>query len=503
MDPARVQWIEQVGAEWFQNPARAVLLARLDPEFIDVETMKYVGAAARAATQAYIADEQRCARGASVGFFSQPDRALAARAQQLKAFLDMMTLLAQHVGDPPAPDALRAVALEILQGTRSPADGVVLAADDPAAATAQVEEFVRTSALNGTDAAAWLTRVGLYNAAMALPRERLLELGGRAKPAATAPAKAKAAPADPVETARQTVASIIAKTDALGDDAAAKKEAMLLEALDAADVTPETDDDVDTLMRLLLLVEKHQLGADTVRKCVARLVKLVDGGLVGDYASTLTTTLAGIVAAGDMSQELDEPLATAGGKVLAGELQQDNRIRLTAAVARGWLRVGRPDNADRALRALRKRGIAPAEALDIACVEADVRTAGGDNADAADVLVDALDATKSLSFEQRKMALQALVCLWPPERGGGDAWVGEYEAGVESMDEPFKTLSWMTLVLAIQKTGDAPRALAYGRRVDFAALRKQLPKDFAAMTDQMEAGFASTMSELEKAAQQA
>jgi hypothetical protein len=492
MDDSRVKWIEEVGAEWFSNPARAVLMARLDHELLDAETIRYVGAGARAATQQTIADQQNCARAASLGLFTQPDPDLAARADQLKAFLDMLTTVVQHGGDPPAKDALRACALAILRGERDAQEGVILSADDVHQALAEVREFVQASAFNGTDAGAWLTRVGLFSAAMALPREQLLELAGRAA--------ADEAPADPTEAARRSFAAIIKKVDALGASDPEKAESMLREALDSADATPEPDDDVDALMRILLLVKSHKLSPETLRRSVAQVGKLAEAGQSGDHVAVLASTLTGVVAASELSQELDAPIAKAGAKILEGEMTAAHRNGLTAAAARAWLRAGRPDQADRLLRALRKKGLDPAAALDVACVEADVRTDGGDRADAADVLVEALGAAKGLSFDERKMALQKVICLWPSARPGFEKWIGEYDAGVASMDEPMQTMARITLVLALKQSGDVKRALSLGRAIDFAALRSQLPKDFQSMAEEMESGFAAQMTELEKAA---
>jgi len=495
MDAARVQWIEEIGAEWNANPARAAVLARLDPERLDAETLAYVASAVDAATRQMNQDRRVRARGASLGFYADSNGALEARVQQLTGLRQMLEAVAGNGGDPPARDELRACALDVLQGKRTPADAVVLGADDPRAAAVQMAQLLQFAAMNGTDLS-WVARVGHFNAAMALPRVQLLALAGRE-------AKTNTKPADPVETARRDVARILREADALRDADPAKAEAMLLDALAAADVTPETSDDVDALLHLLLLVGKHKLADDTVRQCVARVAKLAQGGVVGDHVATLATMLAGLVAAGDLSQELDAPLAEAGGRILAGELTGDLRVRLTAAVARGWLRAGRTHQADRALRALRKRGLSAAERLDLACVEADVLTAGGDRAAAADALVEALDAAAVLSFDERKAALQALVCLWPAERAGGEWWTKEYDDGAASMDEPFQTLARMTLVLALQKSGDVARGLAYGRRIDMAELRRQLPRDFAAMADEMESGFRSTMEALETAAKDA
>jgi hypothetical protein len=480
-------WVNQLYATWLQNPVHATLVARLQHENITPQVLGIVAVSVQQA-QAEAYTLQATPVGSNwPGFAVMPGS--GGQVQSLASFHAMLALVAQHNGDPPSSIALREHALDIILGRHPAEDGVRLAGTETALGLKQIEVAAQVARLAGQvarlagmESAALVRPVGMLAAALAIPRPQLLALYGMSP--------AQASTGDAFEQLMQQARELLERDSA-------KAEEVFLDALDLAGRSPAPADDIEALRQLMLLSGQVNLRPDTVRRCATTACGLVEAGHRGDAIAQIVDLLQLRASTYGLSEELDPPLATSGTALLDGDLSRQLRVPLACSTARSWLRSGRADQADRVLTKLQAIHPDPTETLKIACARAEVDRDSGDPEGATDVLLESLEMSRGLGWEECREALHMLIGLWPRERAGVDEWLDDYRRGVQGMQEPMRTHFLVNLVFALARLGRRGEALQVGRGIDFIKLRQGVAPHFHPWIDDVEQSLHRQLAALE------
>ena len=398
-------------------------------------------------------------------------------AQNTVSFHRVLEVVREHEGDPPASKALKDHALDILSGRMNLPGAVRLVAAD--ASLLSAFPYVFQTFLPGVDPEQYsaLSQAVRVAAAAALPRDELLRLRGvsEAKESQTA----EQDPYDEVRREYQRIMQELAEEEVVQDPR--HQEELLLKALDLAAQSPEPDDDIETIGNILALGDRFSLSAYSVQRCVDAVHMLATRGHSGPDLAQALVSLAPLVAAHDLKDDLGGVLVEAAQALFKTPLTQQLRYTLATTAARALLWQKRTNEADAFLRDALGTDPDPISQIGIGMLKADVCLVEDNRHMATAVLLETLDKTRTLDGRNRLPALKKLFGVWPKGRNTRELrpFVREIAATAERLTEPKRTLTLVTSLLRLVGLGDRQAAMELWRHVDYERLRYSVPKSVA------------------------
>lgn len=314
---------------------------------------------------------------------------------------------------------------------------------------------------------------------LAVPRVELLRLSGRLSRPPQGP--------DPFGDAYQAGIEC-ARTDPW------RSEEQLLHALELASTGHPP---ADRLLVIAALLHRPGGGLQpgTLRACAGHLRQLAGAGLNGDQLAREIGRAAMQANAAQLAPELFPVLAEANETVLAGQMPADSRIVHALETAEWWLRTGRLDRCDLVLSQLRgNAGPAPAAALGIARVEAEMRRLCADTsgawplAAALDAVLDAGEG-QPVAAADRARALIELILCWPvvPGPAGGQfrprpgrigkrglpGWYAQARQAISTLPARSRNNLGVSLLAALLGVGASEQAEELSASVDLSRFATQ------------------------------
>ena len=402
--------------------------------------------------------------------------------QELSAeiFTNVVKLLVETAGDPPAQPSERALARAVARG-QAPDDVIEqtetvarrlapsLDVQLPRAATDQERQGLRVP-LAGVAALLMLPRIDVLRLRMELPA---------------------AVPGEP-----DTLGE---KLQAAFDAPASTREELLCAVLDDA-VEAEGAPPAAIPVLEALAYGGQPLRPVTLRRCIDAMTALVPAmtapgagtsDAVRKVRNSSAADLFGIIAiqadAAGLGREAAEQTATAIEGLLATDLSDQARLSAGLNAARRWMRLGQLDRSDAILAALPDIP-GPTAELRIAELQAQIRARCGDRHGATAVLLRALDREGGAAdVAYSRAALLTLIGSWPvvlepdsgtprpdlgPDRQELSRWIDQAERLVNTAGPAQVDMYRGQLMTALLALGCYSRAAAVRARIDFASWAK-------------------------------
>ena len=469
--PDRLKRAEKLFASFRQDQASGVLDARLHFEEIDAELLSITGDWAMAARRE-LSDPDPVSLFGTTGY----DWAFFVEALNTISFHHVLVAIANHGGDPPASELLQRYALDILRGRVHLTGAIRLVSGEEALLGALPHLF--QTFLPGLDPEQTpvLPQAMRVAAAAALPRSELYRLRGVSSDLG-ADAEGEQEPPHLAEI-RESFARLM--SDADNRDAQVDphgQESLLIRALDLAAQSPEPDDDLAALERILKLSERVRISPEAVRRCTAAVQMLVARGHLSDSVAHCLTALAPLVSQNDLLTELGDGLISAGSRLLEARLPEETLLALRTTVARAWLGLGRRDRARELLAELQQDRLTPSDRLKICLMESDALEDAPQRSRATDHLLEALDEAKEASPALRMPALQKLISIWPENRdtAGLVPYIDELLSLAKLLKEPRRTMALVSASVRLWQANRRVQALRAWSMIDEARLRREAP----------------------------
>lgn len=404
------------------------------------------------------------------------DWAFFVEAQNTIAFHRLLEIIVEHRGDLPATDGLRRYALDILRGRVHLAGAIRLVSADHALLACLPGLYF--SFLPGIDPRKYplLAQTVRLAAAAALPRRELYRLRG-VTPGETS---GKHTPLDNrhLDEIRAEYGHVMEEALATeGEADADRAEELLVRALDLAMESPEPDDDIEALQRILQLAERFQISAEAVRRCANALEGLVENGHRTPPVAKCLAALGVVIQQQGLTKELGQAVVSAGSRLMEEELDTDTLVALKTAVARAWLGLGRAERARTLLREVDDARLTALDRLNVASMRADALQAKRRSERATEILERALAEAVDEDAVARLPALQKLLSCWPQSRSADDLvpHVDELLETAKILKEPRRTLALVGASLRLWPTGQKVHALRAWSSIDEDRLRRETP----------------------------
>ena len=418
-------------------------------------------------------------------------------AQNTVSFHKVLQTIAQYNGELPAREPLKRHALDILSGRMNLQGAIRLVAADTPLLTALPQIF--QTLLPGMDPKNYssLEQAVRVAAASALPWHELLKLRGIAPEDAEGIASHQAlkrgaegeegdgADEDRFESLRADYAKLMEKADdpALLENPRQEEE-LLLKALDVAVQSPEPDDDIETIEKILQLADRFNLSAYSVRRCVDAIHKLVTHGHHGVEVARSVVALTPLIAEQDIKKEMAPFLTETTSILLKTPLPKKIRQDITAVAVRAYLWKGDPQRADEVLaEALAKDedGAGPLRHIEVALLKSNILLQEGDEYAASDVLLDALSKKGKLDGRTRLPLLRKLLSNWPSKRGVQEIRPVTLELirACRSLQEPKRTMVLVKTSVRLHSRGQRESAMSLFGNVDYEKTRYTVPPPIA------------------------
>ncbi len=452
----------QLRALWAQNPAAAILFARLDPQCIPPDTGQYAANLQRSIQSQRETEQSVNAALGAMGIFpaASPGVGYGATVNPDDLmFYGTMGLVRAHQGNPPTSDACAGCAAAILRGQRDPMDALALAGSSiPGYA-----QYIRTIGAFLGNVSPFLRQMAFIVAALAVPLQEipgLLNLSAQDRPQSLE------------EMFNRALQSA---EEAFGRNDFGRAEKDLMTALQAAKQTPSPDDDILAIKHLLLLAFKSTVSVDSLSLATSVAGNLVESNRCLAEAARIVLALSVIAKSYGVVRELDEPLTRIILKLLESELPGEIALPLHLAGAEAQLRQGNTAEAEDILDNVRGRFTDVDSQLQIACMDASIHRDNADREGASDILTCALQHAASIDPARRLAAVQQLVSLWPDGKEGLAAWLDELKSLASTLQDPARSLVLVTSAGALVRDGRNEEAAHLVASVDLPRLEEMTP----------------------------
>ncbi len=467
----KLQLASDLFASYRQDQAAGILDMRLRWGEVDDEVLLISAGWAGSAEQ-----ELESTDTASLFGTQGLDWAFYVEAQNTIGFHRVLETIVKHRGDLPASDGLRRYALDILRGRVHLAGAIRLVSAD-VGLLACLPGMYQTF-LPGIDPRKYplLAQTVRLAAAAALPRRELYRLRG----ITAGEPSGKHIPLDGryLDEIRAEYGHVMEEAMASeGETDPDRAEELLVRALNLAMESPEPDDDIEALERILQLAERFQISAEAVRRCAAALELLVENGHRTTPVAACLTALGVVIGNQGLIKELGQAVVSAGSRLMEEDLDTEVLIALKTSVARAWLGLGRAERARTLLREIDNARLTPLDRLNVATMRADALQAKRRSERATELLERALAGAVDEEPVVRLVALQKLLACWPPSRGSDDLvpYVDELLDTAKTLQEPRRTLALVGASLRLWPTGQKVHALRAWSSIDEERLRRETP----------------------------
>lgn len=471
VDSHKIEIAEDLFAVYRQDHAAGILDARVRWEEIDEELLTITSGWAGSARL----ELQEVGSITSLGIDGY-EWAFFVEAQNTVTFHEVLELIRESGGDPPAGEALRRHALDILSGRMNLPGAIRLVAADKPLLSALPHIF--QTFLPGLDPSKYsaLQQAVRVAAAAALTRDSLLKLRG------AAPQGGDEAEGDGYDEIREEYRRIMEKVrdPDVGEDPR-REEELLVKALDMAVQSPEPDDDLETLGKILGLAERFRLSPYSIRRCADTLHALVQRGHHGKEVVARVVELTPLIAGRELRRELAQPIIDITTTLLKIPVTQPMRQALATSGARALLWAGKLEEADEVLEHAVGGQDDPVANLEIAMLKADILKQEKRPDQACDVLLDGLEKNRQLDARGRLPVLKKVLSMWPEERGFRELRpvVWELKRAVEQLREPKRTLTMIGAAIKLRSLGRDREAREIWNRVDYERIRYRVPQPVA------------------------
>jgi hypothetical protein len=398
-----------------------------------------------------------------------------------EVFANVVRLLVETAGDPPAQPGEQALARTVVRGEARD-DVVIEQTEALARRLAPSMDVQLPRAADDRERRGFRVVLAGVAALLALPRVDVLRLRMELPPAV---------PGEP---------DLLGETlQAAFDAPASMREAQLCDALDvAAKINGPPPAAIPVLEALVY--GGQPLTSAALRRCVAAMTAVAAtvpgaGNLNAataqarnDSQASLFGVIAIAVDTAGLGRQIEEAVATAIEGMGKRDLSDRNRLSTGLNAARRWMRLGQLDRSDSIVVQLRERIPGPAAELRTAELEAQIRSRCGDRHGATAVLLRALNREGgSPDMAGRRAAVLTLIGSWPvdlePDAGaprpgpgpGGekiDSWIGEAERLADMAGPQEADMCRGQLMTALLALGCYDKAAAVRARLDFAAWAK-------------------------------
>ncbi|MFC1482377.1 hypothetical protein ACFL51_01075 [Myxococcota bacterium] len=454
-----------------QDQAVGILDIRLRWEEVSDEVLIIAAGWAGSAEQE-LATPDRATLFGTAGY----DWAFFVEAQNTIGFHQILETVVEHRGDPPATEILRRYALDILRGRIHLAGAIRLVCADTEL-LACLPDIYQTF-LPGIDPRKYpiLSQAVRVAAAAALPRSELFRLRGLA-PGNQTDAATKL-DSKHLNEIREEYQRVMAEAESSKDVAdPAREEELLIHALDLAEQSPEPDDDIEVLQRILRLAERFPVSPEALKRCSDAVDSLVVNGHVSQAVARCLTALADVIQRQGLMEELGQIVVAAGSRLLEEALDSELQLALKTAVAQAWLGLGRNERARALLKEVDEARLSPQDRLNVALMTADSLQSKSDADRAADVLITALQEASSENPASRLPTLQKLMAVWPESRSNDELlpFVDELLETARTLKEPRRTLCLVGTALRLWPSGRKVHALRAWSMIDEERIRRETP----------------------------
>ncbi len=407
----KLQVASELLASYRQDQAAGILDMRLRWGEVDDEVLIITAGWAGSAEQ-----ELGSTDAASLFGAQGLDWAFFVEAQNTIAFHRLLERVVEGRGDIPVGEPMRRYALDILRGRVHLAGAIRLVSGDADLLGCLPSMF--QTFLPGVDPRKYpmLSQAVRMAAAAALPRRELYRLRG----VSGGEPSGKHVPLDErhmeeIRAEHRRVMEEARRTE--GEADADRAQELLVRALELAMESPEPDDDIETLQRILQLAERFTISKETVRRCAVAVEALVKNGHRTEPVTRCLVALEAVIGQQGLTKELGQAIVSSGSLLLEEDLDGQLQVALKTSVARAWMGLGRMERARALLREVDEARLSPTDRLNVAFMSADALMAK-DRADhATDLLERALAAAKGQPPETRLPAIQKLMACWPASRG--------------------------------------------------------------------------------------
>jgi len=467
----RLQVATDLFASYRQDQAAGILDMRLRWGEVDDEVLLITAGWAGSAEQ-----ELESTDTASLFGTQGLDWAFYVEAQNTIAFHRVLEIIVEHRGDLPASDGLRRYALDILRGRVHLAGAIRLVSADH-----QLLECLPgmyQTFLPGIDPRKYplLSQTVRLAAASALPRRELYRLRG----VVSGEPSGKHTPLDSrhLDEIRAEYGRVMEEAAATeGEADPDRAEELLVRALDLAMESPEPDDDIEVLQRILQLAERFQISTEAVKRCARAVEGLVNSGHRTVPVAACLAALGIVIQQQGLTKELGQAVVSAGSRLIEEELDAETLIALKTAVARAWLGLGRTERARTLLREIDEARLTPMDRLNVASMRADAQQAKRRSERGAELLERALAEAVDEAPVARLPALQKLLSCWPPSRSADDLvpYMDELLETAKNLKEPRRTLALVGASLRLWPSGQKVHALRAWSSIDEERLLRETP----------------------------
>lgn len=467
----RLQVATDLFASYRQDQAAGILDMRLRWGEVDDEVLIITAGWAGSAEQ-----ELESTDTASLFGTQGLDWAFFVEAQNTIAFHRVLESIVKHRGDLPAGDGLRRYALDILRGRVHLAGAIRLVSADHqllACLPGMYQTF-----LPGIDPRKYplLSQTVRLAAAAALPRRELYRLRG----VPSGEPSGKHSPLDNrhLDEIRAEYGHVMEEAAATeGEADPDRAEELLVRALDLAMESPEPDDDIEVLQRILQLAERFQISTEAVKRCARAVEGLVNSGHRTIPVAACLAALGVVIQQQGLTKDLGQAVVSAGSRLIEEELDAETHVALKTAVARAWLGLGRTERARTLLREIDEARLTPMDRLNVASMRADAQQTKRRSERSAELLERALAEAKDEAPEARLPALQKLLSCWPPSRSADDLvpYVDELLETAKILKEPRRTLALVGASLRLWPSGQKVHALRAWSSIDEERLLRETP----------------------------
>jgi tetratricopeptide (TPR) repeat protein len=467
----KLQVASDLFASYRQDQAAGILDMRLRWGEVDDEVLIITAGWAGSAEQE-IESPDAASRFGTLGLAW----AFFVEAHNTITFHQVLETVVEHRGDLPASDRLQRYALDILRGRVHLVGAIRLVSADhqlQACLPGMYQTF-----LPGIDPRKYplLAQTVRLAAAAALPRKELYRLRG----VSTGEPSGKHAPMDSrhLDEIRAEYGHVMEEALATeGEADTDRAEELLVHALDLAMESPEPDDDIEVLQRILQLAERFQISKAAVKRCANAVEGLVKNGHRTTAVARCLIALGVVIGQQGLTNELGQAVVSAGSRLIEEELDGETVVALKTAVARAWLGLGRTERARSLLREVDEARLTPLDRLNVAALRADALQIKRRSDRAVELLERALAEAADEEPVARLPALQKLLACWPPSRGADDLvpHVDELLETAKTLKEPRRTLALVGAALRLWPSGQKMHALRAWSSIDEERLRRETP----------------------------
>ncbi|MFH2010384.1 MAG: hypothetical protein ABI333_27545 [bacterium] len=467
----KLQITTQLFDSYRQDQAVGILDARMAWEELDDEVLIIAAGWAGSAEQELAASDTAALFGAG-GY----DWAFYVEAQNTIGFHRILEAVQNHRGDPPASAPMRRYALDILRG-RVHLSGAIRLVSADAELASSLPDLYQTF-LPGIDPRRYpiLNQAVRVAAAMALPRVELYRLRGIQSDDEATPSTAL--DARHLEEIREAYQAVMLEAASRKDEEDhGREEELLVRALDLATQSPEPDDDIEVMQRILQLAEQSPISTGAITRCASALQDLVTQGHRSVAVANCLIALGQVVQRQGLLEEIGEIIVGAGSRLLEEELEREVELNLKTTVARAWLGLGRTERARPLLKEVDDVRLGPEDRLNVALMTAETHQEKQRSGKAADALLAALEMTRDVEPTVRLPALQKLLSVWPDSREleGLLPYVDELLETAKTMTEPRRTLCLVGTALRLWPAGRRVQALRAWSMIDEDRIRRETP----------------------------